>query len=376
MTIGFEAKRFFTNFTGLGNYSRFVVEALSCFHPENEYILYSPRKIDHPEINSIIANPNIEVVIPSGLISTLGLSSLWRTWGVSGSVSISKLNIFHGLSHEIPIGLPIHLKKVVTIHDLIYIRYPQFYKPIDVRIYKAKVTSACDRADKIIAISEQTAEDIREFLKIDKSKIEVIYQGCNANFLRNIDTDEQQFVKNKYSLPNEYILNVGSVEARKNVIVIVKALAALPIEDRLPLIIVGKKTAYLQNVIDCAKQFKVLPLIRFIHNASFKDFPAIYQGAKAFVYPSLFEGFGIPLIEAIESRVPVLTSKGSCFFEAAGPDAIYCNPTDHEEFADQLKKILNDRQHADRMVSLGLAYVQRFKPRRIAEDFNLVYRSL
>ena len=169
MQVGFEAKRLFTNFTGLGNYSRFIVNALSEFAPENTYILYSPRIKSHPEVDPILARPNIKAIGPTGGFTFL--KSLWRSWGIQYNKSIPNLDIFHGLSQELPAGLPKHIKKIVTVHDLIYIRYPQFYNPIDVAIYTAKVKSACRRADKVIAISQQTANDLIEFIKVDPCEV-------------------------------------------------------------------------------------------------------------------------------------------------------------------------------------------------------------
>ncbi len=155
MKIGFDAKRFFNNFTGLGNYSRFIIGALSEYVPDNQYFLYSPKIKHHPEITSILGRPNVNVISPPSVYTFLAASSLWRTWGISKEPSIKNLNLFHGLSQELPLNLPKRIKKVVTVHDLIFIRSPKLYKPIDVAIYKAKVKAACINADTILATSQQ-----------------------------------------------------------------------------------------------------------------------------------------------------------------------------------------------------------------------------
>lgn len=376
MNIGYEAKRFFTNYTGLGNYCRFVIDALTTYEPANTYYLYTPKNIGHRDITAILERNNVEVVQPEKIYQLLKLLSLWRTWGVSSHETIKKLEIFHGLSQELPYGLPAHIRKVVTVHDLIFLRYPQFYNPIDVKIYLAKVKSACNRADKVVAVSRQTADDLKSFLNIDESKLEVIHQGCNAIFRRQISPHEIKGIKEKYGLPDQYILNVGTIEERKNSILIVKALAALKPEDRLPLVIVGRKTAYYDKVVACAEKLQVLSSIIFIHGASFIDFPAIYRGASLFVYPSLFEGFGIPLIEAIESGLPVITSSGSCFSEAAGPDAVYINPTNPEELAYQIQHALQDTMAVSTRVTRAQQYIKRFQPDKIAHEFQRIYTQL
>jgi glycosyltransferase involved in cell wall biosynthesis len=373
MQVGFEAKRLFTNFTGLGNYSRFIVNALSEFAPENTYILYSPKIKSHPEVDPILARSNIKAIGPTGGFTFF--KSLWRSWGIQYNSSISGLNVFHGLSQELPVGLPKHVKKIVTVHDLIYIRYPQFYNPVDVAIYTAKVKSACRRADKVIAISQQTANDLIEFIKVDPAKIEVVYQGCHPIFKTKVPAEVKAAVKAKYNLPDKFVLNVGTIEQRKNVKQLVEALALLPAEVQLPVVIVGRATDYLKEVTACAQEKKVMDKIIFIHKASFQDLPALYQLATVFVYPSLFEGFGIPLIEAIESGVPVITSQGSCFREAAGPDALYTDPHNPQMLADALNRVLTEANVAEHVVRSTAAYIKRFEPAVIAADIMQVYRK-
>jgi glycosyltransferase involved in cell wall biosynthesis len=376
MKIGFEAKRFFRNFTGLGNYSRFVVSALSAQFPDDELWLYTPKTSDHPEIKGIISKENIKVVQPSSFYRKLHLESLWRSWGISKEPTVQSLKVFHGLSHELPLHLPGHVRKVVTVHDLIFMRYPQFYSKVDVAIYKAKVKSACERADKIIAISEQTASDLTTFLHIPHTKIVVVYQGAHPGFRQKHSREEIDEVKKRYALPEQYILSVGTIEERKNVIVLIHALAKLPQQYRCPVVIVGKMTPYTDKVKTVAETLGVASLLHWVHHARFIDFPAIYQGACVFVYPSIFEGFGIPLVEAIESGVPVITSTGSCFREAAGPSAKYVDPHDEQSLSENLKMVLDDAQLRNNMIEHSRQYIQKFQPAKIADDLHSVYKAL
>jgi glycosyltransferase involved in cell wall biosynthesis len=376
MNIGFEAKRFFTNYTGLGNYSRFVIDALSLHNPQNQYYLFTPREISNDEVSPIVGRRNIEVVKPGDLYTSLKLTSIWRAWGASFTTQARNLLVYHGLSQELPFGLASRIKKVVSVHDLIFLRYPSFYHEVDIAIYKAKVQSACARADKIIAISKQTAQDLMEFLKVPESKIEVVYQGCHPNFKRTTSTEEKAAIKRKYKLPDKYILNVGTIEERKNLGILIKALSLLPNDLQIPLVVVGRFTKYHKYVVKLARDLSVLPKIIFLNEASFSDFPAIYQSADVFVYPSLFEGFGIPLIEAIVSGIPVITSQGSCFSEAAGPYARYIDPQDATSLAKQLEHVLTDSDLKNDMINQSLVYVQKFAPEIIARHINVVYKSL
>lgn len=375
MNIGFEAKRFFTNNTGLGNYSRFVVRALSNCFPEHDYYLYTPRKTVHSDTADILKKGNVGVITPGKWYKFFHATSIWRTWGISKERSVRDLDVFHGLSQELPVNLPRRIKKIITVHDLIFYRYPEFYNTIDIAIYKEKLKFACHKADRIIAVSEQTKADLQEFLKIDDSKIEIIYQGSHPNFKRKLSASQIEAITNKYKLPSDYILSVGTIEKRKNLLVLIKALSLIPKEARIPLVILGRPTEYIKEVLAAAKQLQVSDGIFFPQNVPFHEFPAIYQKARLFIYPSLFEGFGIPLIEAIESRVPVITSLGSCFSEAAGPSSIFVDPHNEEALAAQISNVLLDSALASSMVSASYEYIQQFEPAVIGKKIMEVYKK-
>lgn len=376
MTIGYDAKRFFNNFTGLGNYSRFIVDAVSRYYPDNHYYLYSPKAKSHPEIDQIVSRDHVHVVKPGVIGSTSFLKSIWRSWGMSFHPTVSTLDIYHGLSHELPIGLPARIKKVVTVHDLIFMRYPQFYNPVDVRIYKAKVKSACNRADRIVAISQQTKDDLIDFLNIDPLKIDVVYQGCHPIFKKSLSQTQLENVRAKYNLPQEYILNVGTIESRKNAVLIVNALAQLPAEERKTLVIVGRETSYKQEVIQSIVRHNLENKVMFIHDAKFIDLPAIYQMSALFVYPSLFEGFGIPIVEAIESGIPVITTSGSCFAEAGGTNTWYVEPTDYEQLGKTIREVFLHKEETQKRVQQSKAFASNFSSEKIATDMCCVYKML
>lgn len=376
MNIGFEAKRVFMNFTGLGNYGRFIIDSLSDHFPEHEYFLYTPGINDSGELRPILDKKNIHVITPAGLFSKPVFSSIWRSWAVSRNKTIPALNIFHGLSQELPMGLPKHVKKIVTVHDLIFLRYPGFYNPIDVRIYSTKVKKACESADCIVAISHQTAEDVMAYLKVPESKVRIVYQGCHPVFRNKVSDKEKEQVRLKYNLPEKFLLTVGTIEERKNLVTLIKALASLPPGMRIPLVALGKQTSYMEKVNQTIRLSKLEDLVYFIPHAKFPDFPAIYSASEAMIYPSVFEGFGIPLVEAIECGVPVITSTGSCFSEAAGPDALYADPYDHERIADHIAAIRTNPKLRSEMIVRSKNYIQRFQPSVIAGAMMDVYRSV
>lgn len=375
MRIGYDAKRLFNNFTGLGNYSRFIVGGIREFFPEEELVLFTPKIKDNPETKFFSMAGSFTTVLPSTFLSTLKLGSYWRSFLLRGEAKRTKLDIFHGLSHELPNGISSVAKTVVTVHDLIFLRYPHFYKALDRWIYTKKLTYACKEAHCIIAISEQTKNDLIEFLKVPAEKIVVVYQGCHPNFHRSFSQEELRVVRQKYNLPDQYLLNVGTIESRKNVLLLVRALKEMK-NSSIPLVVVGRPTAYLEEIKTFIEANGLEKRVQFIHKVSFTDLPAIYRMSSIFIYPSLFEGFGIPLVEAIACGVPVITSTGSCFSEAVGPSSIYVDPQDVKGLASSMEKVLEDASLRRKMIDESTAYIKRFEPEVIAGEMMKVYRSL
>ena len=307
MKIGYDAKRAFLNNTGLGNYSRWLIKAMASYHPDNNYYLYTPHAKANSRLNFLKDNSNIHIVTPRSNLFT----SLWRSNGIVTDLKRDGIQLFHGLSHELPLGIKQSgVKAVVTVHDLIFMRFPQQFGRINHWIYTAKIKYACRVADKIIAVSQKTKDDIIELLGISPEKIEVVYQGCNPAFGIEQTNEKKIAVKQKYNLPNQFILSVGTIEERKNLLLTVKAL--LSVNDSTPLVVVGKATPYTKKVKAFIAAHNLGNRVLFLHDVDFHDLPAIYQQATVFVYVSRYEGFGIPLLEAINCVTPVIAATGSC----------------------------------------------------------------
>ena len=375
MRIGFDGKRAVQNFTGLGNYSRYIVDILCQFGPENEYVLYAPKKRENKRLDKLTKQyQQLQLSYPT-TSSWKKLSSLWRVWGVTQQLEKEKIDIFHGLSNELPLNIhQSEVKSIVTIHDLIFLRYPQYYHSIDRKIYTYKFRKACENADKIIAISECTKRDIIEFFRIPADKIEVVYQGCDPSFIHPVAEEKKREVRAKYQLPDHYILNVGSIEERKNALSAVQALMMLP--EQIHLVIVGRHTEYTDKVEHFIKENKLEERVHIISNVPFDDLPAFYQLAEIFVYPSRFEGFGIPIIEALYSGIPVVAATGSCLEEAGGPDSIYVHPDDIKGMADALKQIYTDPERKKNMIEKGHSFAKRFSEEKQAEEILNIYKKL
>lgn len=369
MNIGYEAKRIFHNQTGLGNYGRDLVRTLSEYHPENNYYLYNPKAAHRELFKS--SRDNVIERQPQSRFNRM-FYNLWRLRNMVGDLRKDNIQLFHGLSGELPLGLQRQgIKSVVTIHDLIFVRYPALYHAIDRTIYFHKFKHAVQHADRIIAISEQTKRDIVEFLGADERKIGVVYQGCHPAFKQRYTDAEKQAVRENYKLPTDFILNVGTIETRKNALAIIKAIKPLDVH----LVIAGKATPYLNELKAYIEAHQLSPNVTFVHGASIDELAKIYQSARLFVYPSLFEGFGIPIVEALYSGVPVITSNVGCFPEAGGPNSKYVSPRNIDEISQTISAVLGDSALRSVMIDGGLDYARRFDDEHIASQVMHLYRE-
>ena len=370
MNIAFDAKRAFLNPSGLGNYSRTLIRSLVRSYPSNLWALFTPTKGSSDFSTFIGSHKNATIVQPQKLLDKK-ISSRWRSYGITRLLEKNKIDVYHGLSNELPFNIKnFKGKKIVTIHDLLFLRYPKLYPLFDRKLYDKKSRSACELADIIVAVSEQTKNDIVEFYSIDPKKIKVVYQSCDEAFYKKIPEESTNKIKEKYHLPDKYLLYVGTIEERKNLLSLVQALT---IVKNIPLVVIGKKKAYFKKIQRFITANKLGVRVIFPKNISNEDIPAIYKGAQIFIYPSLFEGFGIPIIEALSSGTPVITTRGGCFAEAGGPGSAYIEPTKHEQIASEIQKILSSPELRKSMIEQGFEHSKRFLPEVIASEMMNLY---
>ena len=368
MRIGFDAKRAFANKTGLGNYSRFVLDSLLNFEPEHEYLAYTPKN----DRNLFLAYPASNVILPNTFLNKK-LSAYWRYSSITSQLIENKVDVFHGLSNEIPQGLnSAKIPSVVSIHDLIFEKLPSHYKAIDRAIYRYKFKSACNRSDSIVAISEQTKRDIVELYQVDENKIEVIYQDCNPIFKNAIDPETRSKIRKSYNLNSPYVLCVGTIEERKNQLLLTRAFAALNNKD-FQLVLVGKPTSYTKRIIEFISKNQLQDRVILLHNVPTEHLPALYQEAEIFAYISVYEGFGIPILEALNSGTPVLAAKGSCLEEAGGPGGLYADPNEVEDVRAEMAKLIHDTSLRNSLVTLGKKHVEKFTGNHIATQLVELY---
>lgn len=369
MIIGYEAKRLFQNLSGLGNYSRNTLNLLARYYPGNRYLLYTPRR------SELFEPPKqVEIISPVSKFSKRFWTH-WRIFEIAKIAKKNKVDLFHGLSHVLPFWLgSAGIPTVLTIHDVIYMRFPEFYKKIDIRLYKFHTAGGCRRATRILAISHQTKEYLIHFFNVDPEKIVVIHQSCDKRFYERLAEEQKGLVRQKYRLPEKFILSVGTIESRKNQLSILKGVVEANI--KLPVVLLGKPTEYKLQLDEFIVEAGIRSQLIFLHGTNMEELQAIYQLAEVMVYPSFFEGFGLPVLEAQASGCPVITSDISSMPEAGGDGAIYIDPHNFSAIGTAIHNLLTDEKLRDDLIQKGTANAALFSEEIVADKLMALYQSL
>jgi glycosyltransferase involved in cell wall biosynthesis len=371
LRIGFDAKRAFTNSSGLGSYSRSITTSLRDYYPQNDYILFTPRR--HAD-GIKFDDSGFKVVTPANPVMKI-MGTFWRNFLLTESLKSNGIDLFHGLSNELTSGIhKLSIPTVVTIHDLVFMKFPGFYQPADRYIYQRKVIYACQTATKIIAVSKQTKKDLINLLNVPEEKISVVYQPISGRYFDAPDNNKIGYVKDKYNLSDKFILSVGTIEERKNQLSILEAVVKKKIDREV--VLVGRMTGYAKVLIDYIRLNKLENKVRFLTNIPDDDLPAVYQLAGVMVYPSRYEGFGIPVIEAMASGCPVLTSTAPCLPETAGDAAMFCNPSEINSLGTCIKTITENQKISTRLVARGKERALAFTPEQTAKNLVSIYKSV
>lgn len=370
--IGYDAKRVVRNATGLGNYGRTLLnEMVRCNDGRYDFRLYVPDAGRADLRSQLAADDALRFVLPDASLGRLR-RAWWRLGGMTPQLVRDGVRLFHGLSGELPHGLRrAGIRSVLTVHDLIFLRHPEFYPPIDALLYKYKLRVACREANRFIAISECTKNDLIELADVAPERIDVIYQGCEPVFAQPVAPERLAEVRARYRLPAEFVLTVGSIEERKNALLTLQALRELP---GVQLVLVGKRTPYTARLERYAAANGLSERLHLLHDVPFADLPAVYRCATVFAYPSRYEGFGIPLIEALNSGVPVVAATGSCLEEAGGDAQFYVGPDDVAGMVAALRTLFDDEALCRSTAEAGRRYAARFNGQQ-AEKVMAVYEK-
>jgi len=372
MKIGFDAKRFFFNHSGLGNYSRMLIESLFKYFPENEYVLYADRldTLDHAHPEALrILKLYVDNRSDGSDLYTLVMVDApkwWRTWGMGKRAAQDGVEVFHGLSNELPWDLPTSVASVCTIHDVIFKEFPSYYPWIDRLIYDFKTKKATQNASRLIMTSQATQSQVEKYYPNAKGCSVVVYQAVDPAFYVN---DSVGGVKEVH-MP--YFVYQSSFTQRKNHAVLVDAFALIQHQTDWNLTLIGLNGPTLAAVQFQIEKLGLSNRITCLVDQSRQEMIDCVTGAAGFVYPSLNEGFGIPLAEALAAGLPMAVSNISVFRELTEDLPVYFHPNKADEMAAAMISITTaEEQTRQRLKRPSLQ--NKIDPQNIASQMMRTY---
>jgi glycosyltransferase involved in cell wall biosynthesis len=349
--------------TGVGVYAERIVRSLLQIDQQNQYFLFLVEPLADLRASNLTT-----VMIPG--YNRAGLNRLWENVLVPRFASKNHIDLYFSPAYALPFFRPAKLPLVTAIHDLIGLLYPETFTP-KMRLWqKIFIANAARVADRIITGSNATRADFLRLYPSAEKKTSVIYHSIDEDFRPGSSPEEIRRVQEKYGLPRKIVLYVGTVEPRKNVANLARAFARLPnsIKNEFTLVIAGKPGWFVDSIKTEISRLQLGEKVRYIGYVERKDLPTLYQLATLFVYPSLYEGFGFPPLEAMACGVPVLCSNTSSFPEVVGDAAIMVDPHDVGQMGKELERLLGNPVLRDEMGTRGLGQAERFGARRMAEE--------
>ena len=354
MQIGIDTKEAFRiHRSGIGNYVYNLVKGLMQVDNENEYYLVTP--------SAFIRNP---FDLPSNYSFRYRFSPLNK---------IKQLNAFHGTAFKLN---SVKAKtKVITIHDLASHLYQDFMSSTSKEVTRKKISNAVATADTIVTASNTIKNHIEEYYPRTRGRIKVVYHGIDGDSRYVEDPSKISYVRSKYKLPKTYLLYVGKLEARKNILTLLKAFKYLKTYYNIgeSLLLVGKRGWGYNHISDLVKEQGLTKSVKELGWIDEEDLNAIYSAAELFVFPSWYEGFGLPVLEAMSCRLPVILSDIPTHREIANDSALYFKPGDNVELAENIISLLNDKFKRDDMTLRGLQRIKDFNWQKTAQEMIKIY---
>jgi glycosyltransferase involved in cell wall biosynthesis len=284
--------------------------------------------------------------------------------------------IYHAPGYILPYNCPV--PSVVTVHDLIAIKYPLWCQYESEWYFRLFFRKGIEQANKIIAVSHTVKTDIIETYAVDPEKIEVVYHGISNAFRKINDKEKLAAVASKYNLPDQYLLFVGNLEPKKNIVNIIRAFHQLMNEPGFnhKLVIVGRKGWKYESIFKVVNDLNLQKDIFFTGYVPLEDLPSIYSMATVFVFPSLYEGFGLPVLEAMACGLPVITSNRGALPEISGDSAIHVDPTNINDIAEAISGVVSDRILREELAVKGLYRASKYNWNETAKNTLKVYTSI
>ncbi len=353
--------------TGIGHYTDVLAQWLARIHSEHQYELLSPFDFDYDNRNGNRPKNLSKQFIP--------VRSIFRKWwlvGLPALLRIYQVDLFHGTNYCVPVFAP--CPTVVTIHDLSIFTQSQTHEEINVKRGKRRMPIMARRATAIIAPSEWTKREIIERLRIRPEKVRVIHEAAREGMMP-LRPELCRDVLDKHRVRRPYLLYVGTIEPRKNLTALIRAydelLRATPHHPQL--VLCGGRGWLCDEVFKLVEDLKLEGQVRFTGYVEDTDLPALYSAAEAFVYPSLYEGFGLPPLEAMACGAPVITSNVSSLPEVVGTAGLMHDPNDHRALAQMIAKLLDDETAREHFRRTGLRQAARFSWERAAHETQSLY---
>lgn len=356
---------------GMGKYVVELVNRVTKIDKENKYLIYVSNENKH-FFNLTSKNVNIQQV--PKIFSNPSLRIIWEQLILPFSLWRNSIDVYHALGFVLPLFLKQKIISVVTIADMTFFSHPQHHTRMKQVYFKCMIPQSLRRAKKVITISDNTKKDIINVININANKIKTIYLGVDARFYPQ-EKETVNAILEKYKIASPYILFVGMLEPRKNVEGLLQAFAMLKDKRKHNLIIVGKKGWRYEELFKLAQEEGIRNDVVFAGYVPDEDLPGLYAGATCFVYPSFYEGFGIPIVEAMACGCPVITSNNSSMQEIAGDAAVLVDPYNKEEIKDAIGSIINNKGLRGEKQRKGLINATKFQWNFMAEETIKVYKN-
>lgn len=370
MRIGLDAIPLVAAKTGIGHYTDALASSLARIHSDHQYVLLSPFDF------AFQASNNSGNGTPTNLSKMFfPVRSVFKKWWLAGlpaMLRISPLDVFHGTNYCIPVFSP--CPTVVTIHDLSLFTQAHTHEDENVKRGKRRMPLMARRATKIIVPSEFTKRETMQYLGIREDKIRVIFEAARDN-LKPLAAAECQPTLEKYQLQQPYLLYVGTIEPRKNLLTLIRAYDELlkTTTHRPQLALCGGKGWLFDEVFKLVEELKLTDQVRFTGYVADEDLPALYSSAEAFVYPSLYEGFGLPPLEAMACGTPTITSNVTSLPEVVGQAGLTHDPNDWQTLTAHIAKLLGDQMARQHFKRAGIEQAARFSWDKAARETQSVY---
>ncbi len=380
INLGFDAKRAYRNATGLGNYSRVLLAGLAdslTKLKQESYSLHLFGPNPKPDLLKSFNRTAFKHHHPSGLLNRT-FPSIWRSKGILDDFRRHQIRLYHGLSAELPWGIhSAGVKSVVTVHDLIFLRYPENYSAIDRNMYTYKLKRAVKEADHVVATSRFTANDLKELLHVPEERISVHYQDCQPWFKDNLHSieDDQASLLN-LGLNRPFLLVVGTIEKRKNGLRLSKAFIKALENEEVDLVFAGKPTSFTQFIRNLKLSKSAKAGIKILDNLPWGALPTLYRNCLFHVYISEYEGFGIPILEALNAGKTSLTSSVGCFSEVGGSAVAYADAFSIDGIASGLHQLYFNHAYRSGLEALTKSQAAQFSTDKLVNQTWELYRRL